>query len=135
MKNKTFLPLHIAKLLVGYFQYTLTEQERDELDDWICESDNNMQIFGACLEVSLRPKISDPDMDAEDQLEFMSDIFIKYVKKTITDKENKQLDDWLNLSPYNKAVFYEMPQTDNMDIIYRWLIGKWKEAHCKIGLN
>lgn len=35
----------IAYLIAGYIRNTLTEQEHDELDDWVNDSDHNMQLF------------------------------------------------------------------------------------------
>lgn len=35
----------IAYLIAGYIRNTLTETEHDELDDWVNESDHNMQLF------------------------------------------------------------------------------------------
>ena len=35
----------IAYLIFGHVQDTLTPQEREELDDWITESDENLELF------------------------------------------------------------------------------------------
>lgn len=35
----------IAYLIAGFIRHTLTEKEHDELDDWVNESDHNMQLF------------------------------------------------------------------------------------------
>ena len=35
----------IAYLIAGYIRHRLTEQEHDELDNWITENDHNMQLF------------------------------------------------------------------------------------------
>ena len=35
----------IAYLIAGYIRNTLTEREHDELDNWVNESDHNMQLF------------------------------------------------------------------------------------------
>lgn len=36
----------IAYLIAGYIRGTLTDKEKDELDDWITESDANIELFG-----------------------------------------------------------------------------------------
>lgn len=35
----------VAYLIAGYIRHTLTENEHDELDNWVNESDHNMQLF------------------------------------------------------------------------------------------
>lgn len=35
----------IAYLIAGFIRHTLTEKEHDELDNWVNESDHNMQLF------------------------------------------------------------------------------------------
>lgn len=35
----------VAYLIAGFIRQTLTEKEHDELDDWVNESDHNMQLF------------------------------------------------------------------------------------------
>lgn len=48
------IPLSIVKLLVGFFVQNNSEEENALLDEWICEQDINMQLFGECLEITLR---------------------------------------------------------------------------------
>jgi transmembrane sensor len=35
----------VARLIAGFIRGTLSNKERDELDEWICASDENMQLF------------------------------------------------------------------------------------------
>ncbi|MBS1666361.1 MAG: FecR domain-containing protein [Bacteroidetes bacterium] len=35
----------VAYLIAGFIRHTLTEKEHDELDNWVNESDHNMQLF------------------------------------------------------------------------------------------
>ena len=35
----------VAYLIAGFIRHTLTEQEHDELDNWVNENDHNMQLF------------------------------------------------------------------------------------------
>jgi transmembrane sensor len=38
-------PYRIAWLIAGYIRNTLSEQEQDELDNWVNQSDQNLQLF------------------------------------------------------------------------------------------
>ncbi len=49
------IPSRAAKLITGYFNFILTEKEKDELDEWICASDDNMEMFEAIVEISFLP--------------------------------------------------------------------------------
>ena len=44
-KETRLVPFLAAKLIIGYLHNSLTEVENDELDDWVCQSDENMKIF------------------------------------------------------------------------------------------
>ena len=35
----------IAYLVAGYIKGTISKKEHDELDEWICENDENMELF------------------------------------------------------------------------------------------
>ena len=59
------IPTEIANILVAYFCQTATEQQRNQLDEWICENDQNMRVFEECLESSLLPVQPDPDRDMQ----------------------------------------------------------------------
>lgn len=44
-KDVRLIPFRAAKLIIGYLHNSLTEVENDELDEWVCQSDDNMKIF------------------------------------------------------------------------------------------
>jgi len=64
------VPFRIANLLVAYFCHTATEEQRYELDEWISSSNDNMRMFGNCVESSLAPFQPDPDRDEETVFEY-----------------------------------------------------------------
>src|SRR5260221_8680783 len=102
-KNNRVLPLWVARLIVGFFQHTLTEEEKDQLDEWICINDENVKIFEGCLEITLRSKQPDSDMNYEEnELRYIIDLIIKHLKRTITPEEKQILEDWIELSDQNK---------------------------------
>ena len=59
------VPTAVANLLVAYFCHTATEEQRLQLDEWICKNDSNMAVFETCLETSLLPVTFDPDRAEE----------------------------------------------------------------------
>lgn len=127
------IPLSIVKLLIGFFSHTNNKAEKDALDKWICADDDNMKIFEECLEITYRPTRYDPERDEEEmELRIATDLFMKHLKHTINPEEKKMLEDWLNMSDQNKKLFEELPQTDNMEVLYHWLNQKTKR---NIGLN
>lgn len=50
-ENRIISP-RIVKLITGFFHFVLTEQEKDELDEWTCASDDNENIFGVIIEIA-----------------------------------------------------------------------------------
>lgn len=66
MQTDNLIPLSVVKLLIAYFSHTITETEKLQLDDWICATQNNMKIFGECLQITLFPFVSDPERDQND---------------------------------------------------------------------
>lgn len=61
------IPPAITLLLVSYFCHTLNEVGRHRLDEWICESEENMRLFEECVEMSLLPV--QYDIDRMEELE------------------------------------------------------------------
>lgn len=54
-ENGKIISPGIVKLITGYFHFILTEKEKDELDAWICASDDNEDIFGVMIEIASLP--------------------------------------------------------------------------------
>src|SRR5262245_56215004 len=95
----TSISLSFVLLLVGHFHQTLTETQKDELDQWICSSDENMKVFEKCLEQTLLPKNPDPNIDEADQdLWDAAELLIKYKTQTLTPEQTDELHNWLRLA-------------------------------------
>jgi hypothetical protein len=62
------IPSDIAKLIVGFFHYTLTPEEHNKLDEWVGLSDEHIQIFEDCVVMAQRPVQlqTDPVMDEDE---------------------------------------------------------------------
>lgn len=66
MQPDNFIPLPIVKLLIAHFSHSITEEEKLQLDDWICASNSNMKVFEECLEITLLPSVSNPERGQND---------------------------------------------------------------------
>lgn len=65
--DKLPIPLSVVRLLTAFFARTITPEQREQLDDWICADEAvNMRVFEECLEISLLPVIYDPERDDAD---------------------------------------------------------------------
>ena len=122
------IPFRITQLIVGFFQRTITEEEHKELDKWITASEENQSAFEDCVEMAKRPYQAQPDdlPNEEDEiyLPHIADLIFKHLRKKITKEETEELNDWLELSEHNKELFNALPQTDNMEILFAWIL-KW----------
>jgi hypothetical protein len=49
--NYQLIPLLIAKLIVAFFNETLTLEEQNELDAWVSASDENLIVFEEMVEL------------------------------------------------------------------------------------
>ncbi|HEX7904687.1 MAG TPA: hypothetical protein VF487_12465 [Chitinophagaceae bacterium] len=78
------------------------------------------------MEVTLRPaEYNHESNEKENELRYVTDLIIKHLKHTISSEEKIMLDYWLNLSDHNKKLFSELPQTDDMEVLYYWLLERW----------
>jgi hypothetical protein len=45
-----YIPIRIAKLIIGYLNNLISQDEQTELDDWISSSEENVLIFEELIE-------------------------------------------------------------------------------------
>jgi hypothetical protein len=49
--NTQLIPLSIAKLIVAFFNETLTPEEQNDLDAWVSASEENLIVFEEMVEL------------------------------------------------------------------------------------
>ena len=54
LPDEQLISLTIMKLIVGFFAGNNSEEDNERLDEWICEDEVNMKIFGDCVEATIR---------------------------------------------------------------------------------
>ena len=133
-KNNQLIPLHYARLVTGFLQNSLTEAQKDELDDWICASDENMIMFEDLTE-GFDNKIFDPEefmYETGDVIELwaIAGLVVRLQENLITAEEQQILDTWLKDSARNRHLFEELKNPPTL----QKLIG-WCRAHRKMLLS
>ncbi len=130
------IPIAIVKLIVGFFSNTNTDEQRDALDEWITENDDNMQVFTECVEIEGRPVRRDLEAEEEEEeVSYLLSLVLKHLQKTIIPEEKEDLDDWLSHSEQNRKLFNEMPETSDEEILYSWMLEKCRELKRQEKLN
>jgi hypothetical protein len=139
MENgKQNIPFEMAKLMIGFFHHTLTLREKDKLDKWLEDSEENIEMFEDCTEMAFRPVQSDEDFDMEEEereLRYIIELIIKHVQQTITKKERKTLDERASAVPANKKLLEELPQTHDPEQVYHWLVERFNREQKTVRLN
>ncbi|MGC4036052.1 MAG: hypothetical protein QM764_08825 [Chitinophagaceae bacterium] len=132
------ISVRIAKLILGFFSSNLTNREQKELDLWVGNSDKNLKLFEEFAHIRNRPidPAEHPELNEEAVTTWnMVGLIVKYLKKEINPKEQKQLDKWLNSSKKNREIFDSMPKTSDMKIVFEWLADKYIKDLNKPNLN
>lgn len=103
------LTLHHAKLIMGFTHQTLTESEHDELDEWICETDENLEIFEELLDTvdSRRLSMDEIVVATEDMLNLweVAGLIARELQGIIGKDERRDLDVWASISTRHKKLY------------------------------
>lgn len=128
--NQRQLPLEIAKLFVGFSHNKLTETQRDTLDEWLCASDEHVEIFEELLEMvpSGTIKEEEPDKDMDNEAERLASLFSKYVMGTLSETQNAELQHWINESDQNKATFLSLTDPANLEKLMKHILEEDRPA-------
>ncbi len=107
--DKKKYSLRLIKLFVDFFQHAISEIDHDELDNWVCASDDNLLVFESVVEIAAGLMLLETygHLNRKNMQKF-KDIFNqmeKQVTKTITDEEKEKLWQWAKESEDHRIVF------------------------------
>ncbi|MBO9572434.1 MAG: hypothetical protein J7497_09530 [Chitinophagaceae bacterium] len=103
------LPIRYAKLIIKYTHRMLSEKEADELDEWICASDENLEIYEELLSEVIEGMI-----DAEELLDNTTEILEMWMMAALIEKERQNiispdekqfLKEWVEANEENEKVY------------------------------
>src|SRR4051812_47701787 len=106
MKKERTIPVQIAKLIIGYLQNTLTEQEHLELVKWFEISDANLELFEDLSEgnddnvFTLNDLIIETDELLDDWM--VAGLIAREMENAISDDEKIVLKGWIDISGEHK---------------------------------
>lgn len=97
------LPVRIAGLIIGFVCNTLTETEKEALNDWVCEKDDNLTIFEQLLDRE-NPDTIQPEQYLDRYHELMelwvvSGWMAKRELNAISEYELEEFTNWLLNNP------------------------------------
>lgn len=118
MKKEKAIPIHIAKLIIGYLQNTLTEKEHLELDDWVGISDDHLEIFEQLCERN-DDHVFDADaliMETDELLDYwmIAGLVARQMQNIISEDEKVILQSWIDASEEHKALYERFTNKANL---------------------
>lgn len=122
------VPFFAARLVIGFVHNKLSEAERDQLDQWICESDENLSLFEDLIE-GYGESVFDPRqfiIETEELTEMwvMTSLIARYQLDELDEIEEKYLMKWMGASARNQLLFISMGDADFFHKVVRWV--RWQ---------
>ena len=123
-KDTTTIPFHAARLIIGYLHNSLTDSQKDELDERITASDNNMDLF-AELTSGVDNNVFDPDrllIETEEAIDLwiIAGLIVRHQQDLNNEGEEEYLNEWINASERNKTLFKELQHPAFMQKMLIW---------------
>ena len=109
MDENTFLPLRYARLIVNYTHSLLSKAEVGELDEWICASEENLEIFEHLID-EIAGNVVDLDaiIDQTDdvvELWVIAGLIARERRGEINETEKNLLAEWIAESAHNEEIY------------------------------
>jgi hypothetical protein len=130
------IPLPVARLIMGFSHNSLSPEQKNILDNWVCESEDNMTIFSDLI-ADVSDKIFDPyqfisETDEAVELWIIAALITKKKQKETNEVEEEYLSQWVELSERNRSLFEMMEQPAFIAQLISWLKKYWSD---RINLN
>ena len=118
------IPFAQACLVLKFLHNRITNAERNELDDWICASNENMALFED-LTKGVDDTVFDPD-DLIAETEQVIDLWIiasliaRRQKELNNEAEEQYLDEWIQADSQNKMLYEKLQHPAYMQKMLVW---------------
>ena len=123
-KNKRTISIQIARLIIGYLHNSLADPEKDALDEWICLSDENMEIFSELI-ANADDNVFDPNqliIETETAIDLwiIAGLIVRRQQGINNEVEELYLDEWANADEQNKKLFRKLQRPPYMQKMLVW---------------
>ena len=119
------VPAWVAKLIIGFLHHTLSEAEGNELGDWICASDENMEVFELLTDGYEADSIEIDYVvdDLEDMCYFwrIASFIAKEVQGSLHPAEKKVLERWIGASDENRNLYRQIVHPAHRKSVVLWM--------------
>jgi hypothetical protein len=137
--NSEYISVEAAKLIIGYTHNSLTEEEKDQLDEWITASDDNLAIFETLAE-KFYNNVLDPDsliIETENLLDvwMIAGLIARDMQNVIEPDEKKRLEEWIEESENNRAIYKSLTNPANLHKFVLWFKQWLQQSISPTGLN
>lgn len=137
--EETLVSVRVAKLVIGYVSHTLTEEEKDMLDDWVCEREENEEIFVALIDKAEVEKVDlaklMDDLEITSYYWRIAELITKELESCINPEEKKELQDWIDTADDNRKLYLQLTHPSNRKYFSEWLEQKLQGLRHTPGLN
>lgn len=104
-----FIPIRIARLVIGFTHNKLSEAEMDELDLWLDESDENMKAYHVLIDGVIDNIFSADDLiiETEELLDtwMIAGLIARQMQGELGQDEKRALDRWRAAAPRNEELY------------------------------
>lgn len=119
------IPFFAARLIMGFLLNRLSEKEKDQLDAWVSESDENMELFEE-LTAGYDEAVFDPSeliIETEELTEIwvIAGLITQYLLGQTSEIEEEHLMMWASFSERNQQLFLKMQRPDFLNEMLLWL--------------
>ncbi len=120
-KEPIQIPIRIAGLIIGFINNSLTELEKDELDEWVDSNDHNLEIFEQLLDWErISPIEPEKFLDKYHELMELWVVSGWLAKKDLNILSNYELDqliNWMISSPEKIELLQQLKSYHNKELI------------------
>ena len=122
--NQQSISVETARLIIGLLHNHLSFSDKEALDNWICLSDKNMEIFEQLTE-HVDENVFDPDqliVDTENIIDLwiIASLIVRHQKGLNNEVEELYLNEWIKADKQHKKLFKELEEPAYMQKMLVW---------------